>query len=78
MPEAPKNVHQLGPALGVDSQELLEMINGRETPTKAVTHGLAKELDSDVKHLERLAERKLEKGPRLAPTGAQHIGLPAV
>ena len=32
------------------------MINGRKLPTKTVIEGLAKELDSDPKYLEKLAE----------------------
>jgi hypothetical protein len=34
---------------------LLDMINCRMKPTKAVVQGLAKELDSDVRYLEKLA-----------------------
>jgi hypothetical protein len=52
---ANKNVHTLGAALGIDPMLLLRMINGREVPTKAVIAGLAKELDSDVRYLEKLA-----------------------
>jgi plasmid maintenance system antidote protein VapI len=51
-----KNVQQLAPAIGVDPKDLLDMINGRKVPTKAVIQGLAKELDSDPKYLEKLAE----------------------
>jgi hypothetical protein len=52
---ADKNVHTLGAALGIDPMLLLRMINGREAPTKAVIAGLAKELDSDPRYLEKLA-----------------------
>ena len=33
---------------------LLRMINGKVMPTKAVIVGLARELDSDVRYLEKL------------------------
>ena len=49
------NVHKLGEKLGIDPMELLRMINGRSIPTKAVIAGLAKELDSDPRYLEKLA-----------------------
>jgi hypothetical protein len=49
------NVHKLGAKLGVDPAELLRMINGKVVPTKAVISGLARELDSDVRYLEKLA-----------------------
>ena len=52
---ANKNVHTLGAKLGIDPMLLLRMINGREAPTKAVIAGLAKELDSDPRYLEKLA-----------------------
>jgi plasmid maintenance system antidote protein VapI len=52
---AGKNVYDLAPKLGLLPSELLAMINGRVKPTKAVIAGLAKELDSDVRYLERLA-----------------------
>jgi hypothetical protein len=35
--------------------ELLQMINGKVVPTKAVISGLAKELDSNVSILTKLA-----------------------
>jgi hypothetical protein len=35
--------------------ELLNIINGRVKPTKAVLAGLARKLDSDMSYLERLA-----------------------
>jgi hypothetical protein len=49
-------VIKLGPKLGMDPMELLRMINGKVVPTKAVVQGLARELDSDVRYLEKLAE----------------------
>jgi hypothetical protein len=52
---AGKSVYEIGPRLGVTPIELLQMINGRVKPTKAVVQGLAKELDSDVRYLEKLA-----------------------
>jgi hypothetical protein len=36
--------------------ELLRMINGRSLPTKAIRAELARELDSDLPYLEKLAE----------------------
>jgi transcriptional regulator with XRE-family HTH domain len=50
------NVHNLGAKLGIDPMELLRMINGKVVPTKAVLVGLAKELGSDVRYLEKLVE----------------------
>jgi hypothetical protein len=49
------DVYKLGERLGIDPITLLLMINGKEKPTKAVISGLAKELDSDVRYLEKLA-----------------------
>ena len=49
------NVHKLGAKLGVDPAVLLSMINGKVMPTKAVISRLARELDSDVRYLEKLA-----------------------
>jgi hypothetical protein len=49
------NVYKLGGKLGVEPTDLLRMINGRAVPTKAVIAGLAKELESDVSYLTRLA-----------------------
>jgi hypothetical protein len=43
------------PPWGVDPAELLSMINGNLVPSKAVIRGLAKELDSDPRYLEKLA-----------------------
>jgi hypothetical protein len=50
------NVFKLGAKLSIDPAELLRMINGRVVPTKAVLVGLAKELNSSVRYLEKLAE----------------------
>lgn len=49
------NVHKLGAKLGIDPAELLRMINGKVRPTKAVLNGLARELNSDIRYLEKLA-----------------------
>jgi hypothetical protein len=49
------NVVKLGKILDIDPAELLQMFNGYEVPTKAVIAGLARELDSDVHYLEKLA-----------------------
>jgi putative sterol carrier protein len=49
------NVQQLGATLGIDPTELLRMINGKVMPTKAIISGLARELDSDVSYLTKLA-----------------------
>jgi transcriptional regulator with XRE-family HTH domain len=54
------NVYQLGQRLGVDPGELLDMVNGRKSPTKAVVRGLAKELDVDERYLEKLAAELLD------------------
>jgi hypothetical protein len=50
------NVQKLGASLSIDPTELLRMINGEVLPTKAVVQGLARELDSDVRYLEKLVE----------------------
>ena len=50
------DVYKLGAKLNIDPAELLRMINGRTKPTKAVINGLAWELDSDVRYLEKLAD----------------------
>jgi hypothetical protein len=52
---AGKNVYDLAPKVGLLPSELLAMINGRVKPTRAVIQGLAKELDSDARYLEKLA-----------------------
>jgi hypothetical protein len=57
---ANKNVHTLGEKLGIDPMLLLRMINGKEVATKAVIAGLAKELDSDPRYLEKLAAENWE------------------
>jgi hypothetical protein len=49
------NVVKLGKKLEIDPAELLQMFNGYVVPTKAVIAGLARELDSDVHYLEKLA-----------------------
>ena len=49
------DVFRLGAKLGIDSMELLQMINGKVVPTRAVISGLAKELDSNVSFLTKLA-----------------------
>jgi hypothetical protein len=49
------NVVMLGKKLGIDPVELLRMFNGYVVPSKAVIAGLARELDSDVRYLEKLA-----------------------
>jgi transcriptional regulator with XRE-family HTH domain len=46
----------LGAKLGIDPMELLRMVNGKTVPTKAVIAGLAQELGSDVRYLEKLVE----------------------
>jgi hypothetical protein len=50
-----KDVFMLGRKLGVDPLELLRTINGKVMPTQSVISGLAKELDCDVRYLEKLA-----------------------
>ena len=57
------SVYQLGQRLGVDPDELLDMINGKKLPTQTVVHGLAKELDVDIRYLERLAAELREGRP---------------
>ena len=49
------DVFMLGRKLRIDPITLLLMINGKIMPTKAVIRGLARELDSDVRYLEKLA-----------------------
>jgi hypothetical protein len=48
-------VFRLGAKVGIDLMELLQMINGKVAPTRAVISGLAKELDSNVPLLAKLA-----------------------
>jgi hypothetical protein len=49
------NVVKLGKKLGIDPVELLRMFNGYVVASKAVIAGLARELDSDPRYLEKLA-----------------------
>ena len=49
------DVFRLGAKLGIDPMELLQMINGKVVPTRAVISGLAKELHSNVSLLTQLA-----------------------
>jgi hypothetical protein len=49
------DVFRLGTKLGIDPMELLQMINGKMVPTRAVISGLAKELHSNVSLLTKLA-----------------------
>jgi hypothetical protein len=46
---------RLGTKLCIDPMDLLQMINGKVVPTRAVISGLAKELDSNVSLLTKLA-----------------------
>jgi hypothetical protein len=48
-------VVKLGKKLGIDPVELLRMFHGYGVPSKAVIAGLPRELDSDVRYLEKLA-----------------------
>jgi hypothetical protein len=50
------DVHKPGPKLGVGPVKLLRMINGRSSPPKAILAGLGKELDSDVRYLNKLED----------------------
>jgi hypothetical protein len=49
------DVFKLGVKLGIDPMELLQMINCKVVPTRAVISGLAKELHSNVSFLTKLA-----------------------
>ena len=49
------NATALGAKLGMDPMDLLRMINGKVPLNKKVIAGLAKELGSDVRYLEKLA-----------------------
>jgi transcriptional regulator with XRE-family HTH domain len=51
------NVDKLAAKLGVDPTNLQMMINGHAIPTRAVIEGLAKELDFDVRYLEKLVDQ---------------------
>jgi hypothetical protein len=46
---------RLGTKLCIDPMDLLQMINGKVVPTRAVISGLAKELDSNVSLPTKLA-----------------------
>jgi hypothetical protein len=50
-----KDIFRLGAQLGIDPMELLQMINGKVAPTRAVISGVAKELHSNVSILTKLA-----------------------
>jgi hypothetical protein len=49
------DVFRLAAKLRMEPMELLRMINGKAVPTKVVIGGLAKELDSNVSLLTKLA-----------------------
>jgi hypothetical protein len=49
------NVFRLAAKLGMDRIKLLGMINSKVVPTRAVISGLAKELQSNVSLLTKLA-----------------------
>ena len=49
------DVFRLAAKLGIDPMELLQMVNGKVVPTRAVISGLAKELHSNVSLLTKLA-----------------------
>jgi hypothetical protein len=49
------DVFRLAAKLRMDPMELLQMINGKVVPTRAVISGLAKELHSNVSLLTKLA-----------------------
>jgi hypothetical protein len=49
------DVFMLAAKLRMEPMELLQMINGKVVPTKAVISGLAKELRSNVSLLTKLA-----------------------
>ena len=50
------DIDRLAERLVMDPTQLLKMINGRLIPTSLVLSGLARELHTDVRHLEKLAE----------------------
>jgi hypothetical protein len=57
---------RLAAKLRMDPIELLQMINGKVVPTKAVNRGLAKELHSNVSLLTKLAVKtNLDTGKTL-------------
>jgi hypothetical protein len=47
-----RNVHKMGAKIGIEPMELLSMINGKTSITKAPLVGLAKELGFDLNYLE--------------------------
>ena len=49
-------IDRLAQRLTMDPTELLKMINGRLMPTNMVLSGLARELETDLRYLEKLAE----------------------
>jgi hypothetical protein len=50
------DVSKLAPKLRIKLADLLAMIDGRTIPSKAIVAGLAKQLGSDVRFLDRLAD----------------------
>lgn len=54
---AGKSLDDLAPKVGVLHKELFQMLTGRVTPTKGVIVGLARELDSDVRYIEKVASQ---------------------
>jgi hypothetical protein len=62
------DLDSLSAKLGLEPMELVGIINGRTSPSKAVVHGLAIELGSDVRFLECLAE-DLRRGLAEPKTG---------
>jgi ribosome-binding protein aMBF1 (putative translation factor) len=50
------DIHRLAERLTMDPTELLKMINGRLMPTNLVLSGLARELHTDLRYLEKLAD----------------------
>jgi transcriptional regulator with XRE-family HTH domain len=51
------DVDKLAAKLGVHPTDLQMMINGQAIPTRAVLEGLAKELDFDVRYLDKLVDQ---------------------
>jgi ribosome-binding protein aMBF1 (putative translation factor) len=50
------DLYRLAERLTMDPTDLIKMINGRLMPTNVVLSGLARELDTDTRLLERLAD----------------------
>jgi ribosome-binding protein aMBF1 (putative translation factor) len=50
------DIDRLAQRLTMDPAELLKMINGRLTPTNVALSGLARELDTDLRYLQKLAD----------------------